>query len=579
MLHTVNPRAQRLRPVLALAAVAFVVGLLVGAGGGPDSARSVAVSFTRAWAINDYASMYSHIDAASRRTMTVANFAGAYRDAESLATVTGLTLAGRPATGAGHTIVIPVLVRTRVFGALRSRLTLPISGSGSAARVAWSPALVFPGLRAGERLSRRLTLPPRATLLGRNGAVLADGPPSSTGGYRSSPLGVAVDSAVGRTGPIPGSRRAQLIAEGVPPDADVGLSGLERALDPLLRGRPGGVLLGGHRLLATATAQASRPVRTTISPALQQAAVAALGNQLGGVVVMRPADGQILAVSGLGLNSVQPPGSTFKIITLAAALEQRAANPNTTFPVRTAAVLDGVQLQNANGESCGGTLAIAFALSCNSVFAPLGARVGAAALVAMAERFGFNQPPGIPGASESTLPAAPDIQGDLAVGSTAIGQDRVQASTLEMTLVAAAIANGGRRPQPTFLPGAVGRRVAVISTTLARTVRRLMIGVVRQGTGTAAAIPGVTVAGKTGTAELSSTVVHCPAGTQPGSPACPAQTPASSAANTDAWFTCFAPAVHPRVAVGVLLVRDGAGGATAAPAARQVLAAALSGGA
>jgi peptidoglycan glycosyltransferase len=147
-----------------------------------------------------------------------------------------------------------------------------------------------------------------------------------------------------------------------------------------------------------------------------------------------------------------------------------------------------------------------------------------------------------------------------------------------MTLVAATIANGGKRPLPTFLPGAVARRVTVISATLAHTVRRLMIGVVRQGTGTAAAIPGVTVAGKTGTAELTSTAPRCPAGTQPGLSGCPTQTPQNSAANTDAWFTCFAPALNPRVAVGVLLVRDGAGGATAAPAARQVLATALSGG-
>jgi peptidoglycan glycosyltransferase len=116
---------------------------------------------------------------------------------------------------------------------------------------------------------------------------------------------------------------------------------------------------------------------------------------------------------------------------------------------------------------------------------------------------------------------------------------------------------------------------------VAHTVRRLMIGVVRSGTGTAAAIPGVVVAGKTGTAELKSA---CPrpnaesgAGeTGAGESGC--QGSGSEASNTDAWFAAFAPALHPRIAVGVLLVKDGAGGATAAPAARQVLEAGLQAG-
>ena len=114
-------------------------------------------------------------------------------------------------------------------------------------------------------------------------------------------------------------------------------------------------------------------------------------------------------------------------------------------------MLDGVQLHNAGGESCGGTLTEAFAQSCNSVFAPLGAKLGGARLVAMAERFGFNHAPGIPGAAESTIPPASQIQGELDTGSTAIGQGQVLASPLQMALVAATVADGGRRPQPTFV--------------------------------------------------------------------------------------------------------------------------------
>jgi cell division protein FtsI/penicillin-binding protein 2 len=317
---------------------------------------------------------------------------------------------------------------------------------------------------------------------------------------------------------------------------------------------------------------------------LQRAAVAALGGQLGGIVVMQPATGQILAVAGIGLDSVQPPGSTFKMVTVTGVLEAGIANLRSTFPTATFATLDGVKLNNAGGEECGGTLERAFAVSCNSVFAPLGAKLGAGRLVATAERFGFNHDPGIPGAAESTLPSASKIQGELDVGSTAIGQGQVQASALEMAIVAATVADGGRRPQPTFLLGAqpaVG--VPAMSPQVARSVRHLMLEVVRNGTGTAAAVPGVLVAGKTGTAELktecssASSSESAEAGAQEASSSSCAGA-ASEPSNTDAWFAAFAPAQHPRIAVGVLLVKDGAGGATAAPVAREVLEAGLRSG-
>jgi cell division protein FtsI/penicillin-binding protein 2 len=126
-----------------------------------------------------------------------------------------------------------------------------------------------------------------------------------------------------------------------------------------------------------------------------------------------------------------------------------------------------------------------------------------------------------------------------------------------------------------------------MSAATARTVRRLMIGVVREGTGTAAAIPGVIVAGKTGTAELG--VPACPGKSEHGSESGESQTSGENEKeadedcstgsddpqNTDAWFAAFAPAIHPRIAVGVLLVKDGAGGETAAPLAKQVLEAGL----
>ncbi len=137
--------------------------------------------------------------------------------------------------------------------------------------------------------------------------------------------------------------------------------------------------------------------------------MSALGGQYGGVIALEPASGQVLGVAGIGLDALQPPGSTFKMITVSGVLGAGIASPRSTFPYQTASTLDGVALHNANGESCGGSLVEAFAASCNSVFAPLGVKLGAARLVATAEKFGFNHPTGIAGArTEHDSPGRPD---------------------------------------------------------------------------------------------------------------------------------------------------------------------------
>jgi peptidoglycan glycosyltransferase len=572
--------------MIALATVAFAVGAILGSGHRSSPQQSVAEQFARAWTRGDYATMYGDIDEASQRRIPASAFAAAYRAAARTATETSIRVVGN-ARGDGHgAIAVPMRVDTRLWGALTESLRVRVSESAAGPRIAWGPALVFPGLRAGESLSRRTALPPRATLLARDGSVLADGT-ASEAGARASPLGAVAAAVVGDVGSIPATRRAELESQGVPAGAIVGTSRLELALDDRLRGTPGGELLAGGRVLASAVAKPSAAVRTTISPAVQQAAVTALGGQLGGIVALDPASGEILAVAGIGIDALQPPGSTFKMVTLTAALEAKVARESTVFPYATSTTLDGVKLENANGESCGGSLALAFAVSCNSVFAPLGVKVGAARLVATAERFGFNHAPGVEGAAESTLPDATRIQGELDLGSTAIGQGQVQASALQMATVAATIADGGKRPAPSF-EARHASPPRVVGAAIARTVRRLMIRVVREGTGTSAAIPGVVVAGKTGTAELG--IPRCPSksehGSEGGEPnggeeaeakrggegcASGAKDPRS----TDAWFAAFAPALHPRIAVGVLLVKDGAGGETAAPVARQVLEAGL----
>jgi peptidoglycan glycosyltransferase len=583
--------------MIALAAVAFVVGAIVGAGHGSNAANALAARFVGAWSRGEYVAMYGDIDASSKRAISPQGLADACEHALRTATATRLWVTGGPRDDSSAGLVtVPVRVSTRLFGTLRLAFALKVAGgSGESGGIVWSRSLAFPGLRSGEVLTRKLTLPARATLLARDGSVLAEGA-ATEAGQRDSPLGAAAGAALGEVGPIPAARAAQLEAEGVPSGAIVGVSGAEEALDASLRGAPGGELLASpvsarpgapSRVLASAVARAAPTVRTTISPALQRAAVAALGDQLGGVVAMQPSTGQILAVAGLGIDDLQPPGSTFKMVTVSGVLQAGIATPGTVFPYATYATLDGVKLSNANGEECGGSLELAFAVSCNSVFSPLGVKLGAPRLVAMAEAYGFNHEPGIPGAVESTLPPASQIQGELDVGSTAIGQGEVQASPLQMATVAATIADGGHRPQPTFALDATPHILATAtSVAVADTVRRLMIGVVREGTGTAAAIPGVTVAGKTGTAELGSPS-GCASGeggakeggsaesssSESSSSSC--QDAASEQSSTDAWFAAFAPALHPRIVVAVLMVKDGAGGATAAPVARQVLEAGL----
>jgi penicillin-binding protein A len=543
------PRApRRLWP--ALIALALVAGgvtaavLVISSNRRESAERRVVERFARGWERADFRVMYDQLDAASRRRVSRGAFARAYRRADATAAVAGLR-AGK-AQRHGDAWTVPVVVRTRAFGTQRGDVRLPVHGDPP--RIAWAPELTFPGLRRGERLRRVSRAPRRAPLLARDGRLLADrdGFPTALG----TELGIAGD--LGR--PDAAARRA-LAAAGFPTDTLVGTSGLERTLESQLRGRAGGRLLAGRRVLASTRPVPAAPVRASLDPRLQRAASAALGGRFGGVAVLEPATGEVQALSGIALDGLQPPGSTFKIMTLTAALEAGLVNLRSTFPVRTGATVEGRFVANANNEACGGDLTESFAKSCNSVFAPLGARLGATRLVNVAERFGFNRPPlpGIATAKESTLPGARDMAKVGEVGVSAFGQGRVLATPLQMAWVGATIADGGQRPRLTLLHGGRPSLTRVTSPRVAALVKRLMLAVVNGSgaTGTAAAISGVKVAGKTGTAELG--------GSQPN----------------DAWFVAFAPADRPQVAVGVLVVHGGFGGDTAAPIAHDVLKAAL----
>ena len=539
----------------ALALVAFAAGVFVGARVESHDV-GVARDFTRAWERRDYAAMHALLSPQAQARWSVARLRRAYEGAADTATLLGLR-AGKAHDEGGGVVRVPIDLRTRVFGLLRGQLRVPVEDDG----VGWAPYLVLPSVRPGETVSRRSVPARRAKILSREGKTLAEGP----AGSRASPLGTLAGSIAGRVEPqSSGSQRSALYRLGFPRKWPVGQTGLERAFEQQLRGRPGGELRAGRRVLARALPRAARPVRTSIDVELQQAAVNALGGRFGGIAALDARNAEIRALAGVAFSAPQPPGSTFKIVTTTAALEARLVKLTDEFPVGTHAVIDGVELENANGELCGGTFRSSFAHSCNSVFAPLGVKVGARRLVDAAMRYGFNEKPAVPGELPSTLPPATEIKTPLEVGSTAIGQGKVLATPLELASIAQTIALGGVRVRPSLTPSRRARRgIRVTTPKVARTLERLMIDVVAYGTGTSAQLPGVQVAGKTGTAELEDT--RGPnAEKEPNAPP-----------STDAWFTAYAPVKRPRLAVAVLLVRAGAGGAVAAPAARAVFDAAF----
>jgi peptidoglycan glycosyltransferase len=537
-----------------LAALALGVGLLVGSLT-PSQAERAARDFTQAWERGDFEEMYGLLTRSARARFTRGALARAYE--EAAATATALGVEAEQASERDGTVMVPVSVRTRVFGTVRGELSLPVVDGG----IAWRPRLVFPGLDEGVVLTRRSDPPERGTLLSRDGKVLAEGPATA----RTSPLGPVSGSIAGSMSPQETAKeRLALYARGFPRDWPVGQTGLEHAFEHELAGRPGGELLTGARVVARARPRKARPLRTTIDTRVQEASVTALAGRFGGVAALDARTAEIRALAGIAFSAPQPPGSTFKIVTATAALEARLVKPSTGFPVVSAATIDGVELENANGEFCGGTFRNSFAHSCNSVFAPLGVKVGAERLVNAAERYGFNARSSLPGELPSTLPPAAEIRTPLDVGSTAIGQGKVLATPLRLASMAQTVAAGGVLSEPTLRPREPHARPRrVTSRRVARILGRFMVDVVDYGTGTAAAIPGVRVAGKTGTAELEDTRGPT-ADAEPSDPS-----------NTDAWFTAYAPARRPRIAVAVMLVRAGAGGATAAPAARTVLEAAL----
>src|SRR3954452_17133984 len=349
-------------------------------------------------------------------------------------------------------------------------------------------------------------------------------------------------------------------------------------------------------------------VTLTMTKKLQQVAQSALGNRKGSVVAIDPTTGAVLALwsfpsydpNPLSSHDSQtvrtardallkdpanpmlprayreryPPGSTFKVVTSSAVLEKSPDLATKVYPTLTALPLPqtkGLKLSNFGGEACGGVLPDLLRVSCNTGFAQIGLDMGADKLISQAEASGFtSRPPlDLPSVASSTIPAASAFKQDLpGLAKTAIGQQDVQATPLEMALVAAGVANGGVIMKPHVMAEIRDNQGNVVQTynpepwmratspETAAQVRDMMIGVAQRGTATRVQIPGVTVAAKTGTAQ---TVGN----------------------NSHAWLIAFAPAEAPKIAVAVIvesqpgLGDNATGGLIAAPIARQVIQAAL----
>lgn len=387
-----------------------------------------------------------------------------------------------------------------------------------------------------------------------------------------------------------------------------GQDAVEESRDDVLSGEDESLAL--RRLSDQLTGRQPRggDVVLTLSHPAQQAAVAGLRGRRGAVVALDPRTGAVLALASAptydpaqlssfdpaairayyrrlndpdagqpllnrAINQTYPPGSTFKVVTAAAALtggttpETRVRSPRqlvlpqTTRPIR-----------NFGGASCGdgqtSTLTDALRVSCNTAFAQLGVDLGTDALRRQAEAFGFGDPDlrVSEKVATSVFPEDPDPP---QLGQSALGQFEVRATPLQMAMVAAGVANSGRVMTPYIVQEELApdlRRLSsarpdtyrqAVPADTARELTTMMEAVVSDGTGTSAQIPGVRVAGKTGTAQHA------------------------RGAAPHAWFIGFAPADDPQVAVAVLVENGGnlgseaTGGRVAAPVARAVMQAVL----
>jgi penicillin-binding protein A len=424
----------------------------------------------------------------------------------------------------------------------------------------------------------------RGEILAADGTVLARSVPTGDGTYeRRYPTGPLFAAAVGYS----------FVGQGS--------TGIESYRDEALEGQQGG---GLQRLLdqLQGVTPGGDTVQTTLVPAAQRVAMSALAGREGAVVAIEPRTGAVrvmasspsfdprLMASDRGVKEVgalpgsplvnratqygYAPGSTFKVLTASAAIDTGAFTPSSMLSGRNGIIVSGVPLDNDKGDSYGQiTLTQALVQSVNTVYAQVAERLGKATMERYMQRFGFGGAPQLD-YPEAEMSASGEYFGQhltppsselVDLGRLGIGQDHLEVTPMQMAQVAAAVANDGTLMRPHLTQRIVDSEGATVTTVspsvqahvmspaTAVALTRMMEAVVSEGTGTTAQIPGIQVAGKTGTAE---TVL--------------------SQATNNAWFIAFAPASKPTIAVAATVAKVPGYGATyAAPIAKQVIEALL----
>ncbi|MCK7637234.1 peptidoglycan D,D-transpeptidase FtsI family protein [Corynebacterium pygosceleis] len=387
-----------------------------------------------------------------------------------------------------------------------------------------------------------------------------------------------------------------------------GAAGLELGYNDILNGTDGSLFASRWMDTLLGRTQAGASLELTLNPEAQQAAYSGLADRgyEGAVVAIRPSTGEILAMASTpsfspasltdpataestwseltsdpgapllnhATQDALPPGSTFKVITTAAGLAGDVT-PETRLTAASRTTLPGTEttLENYGGQTCGqdetASLTTAFALSCNTAFVELGVKVGADALRDQAEKFGVTD------SYDLGLPSIPGKVGDLpdpaAVGQSSIGQRDVAMTVLENAVVAATVANGGKRMNPYLVSRILGSDLRTLRSTDPRELNRpvspevaaQLTEMMRASERNTAGYTGADIASKTGTAEHGED---------------------SRNSNPHAWYIAFGPSENADVAVAVLVKNGGdrgqaaTGGSVAAPIGRAVIDAVLRSG-
>jgi len=430
---------------------------------------------------------------------------------------------------------------------------------------------------------------PRGLIKDRDGRILANNKRDANGEYYRAYAGRAFSQVIGYASPV------------------YGRAGLERSYDAELIGLAGDPLSDAFAKFG-AERYDPKDLTTSLSYDLQRAAVAALGKRRGAIVMLDPRTGEVLALAStptydssgiadpatarktfeaLQADPAQPllpratlgryvPGSVFKIVTAIAGLGSGAISPQTTYEQQPPAEKDGLlvegfRVQDGHHKATGSTaldLAGATEVSCNIYYALTGLETGGADLVDYAERMGFGAPlpfdlpTAVSQVNDGSGRAPGGFADDVELANASYGQAETFVTPLQMALVAATVANDGELMAPRLVTSMTGARSGtrtipartmgrVIPGTDARAINAAMVRAVEGKLGrqftTGAKVPGVTTAGKSGTAELGGT----------GEP--------------HSWFIGFAPAEAPRIVIAVLVEQAGRGGEVAAPIAGDLM--------